>query len=220
MSLTAMQRIRVFYSKTQPLRYTGNLDVHKIWERTFRRAKFPLAYSQGYHPQPKINQACPLPLGMTSRAEIVDFWLDPDLPLEDIRATLEKCVPPGIEIQDIRLVDLCEPALQTQVVAAEYKASWSIPPQDKNDNSHLLETKIKEILSAESLPRTWKKKDYDLRPYILHLEDLESSDLGRCSLFFRLTSREGATGRPEELLSVLGIDPYAAHIERVSLIFR
>jgi radical SAM-linked protein len=215
-----MQRIRVFYSKTQPLRYTGNLDVHKIWERTFRRAKLPLAYSQGYHPQPKINQACPLPLGMTSRAEIVDFWVDPDLPLEETRAALEKSVPPGIELQEIKLVDLCEPALQTQVVAAEFKASWPTSPQDKNDNTYVLETKIKEIISSTSLPRTWKKKDYDLRPYILHLEVLESAEVDRCGLYFSLTAREGATGRPEELLSALGIDPYAAHVERVSLIFR
>ena len=65
-----MERIRVYYSKTAPMRYTGNLDVHKVWEHTLRRARLPLAYSQGFHPQPRINQACPLPLGMTSRAEI------------------------------------------------------------------------------------------------------------------------------------------------------
>ena len=72
----------------------------------------------------------------------------------------------------------------------------------------------------DSLPRTWKKKDYDLRPYIMQLEILECTDNDRKSLFFRLMSREGATGRPEELLSALGIDPFAAHIERVRLIFR
>jgi radical SAM-linked protein len=217
---TAMQRIRVFYAKTQNLRYTGNLDVHKIWERTFRRAKLPLAYSQGYHPQPKINQACPLPLGMTSRAEIIDFWLDPELPLEETRLALVKCIPPGIELQDIKLVDLCEPALQTQVVAAEFQATWPIPPQEKRNATKILEQKIKEILSFASLLRTWKKKDYDLRPYILQLEVVESADIERICLFCRLTAREGATGRPEELLSALDIDPFAVHIERVGLIFR
>lgn len=215
-----MQRIRIFYAKTQALRYTGNLDIHKIWERTFRRAKLPLAYSQGYHPQPKINQACPLPLGMTSRAEILDFWLDPDLLLEEIKVVLEKGVPPGIEIQGIRQVDLCEPALQTQVVAAEFQASWITRPEEENPSTQILVMKIKEILSAAALPRTWKKKDYDLRPYILHLEVLERGDLERTCLFFRLAAREGATGRPEELLAALGIDPFAAHIERVNLIFR
>ena len=67
-------RYRINYSKKEGMRYTSNLDVHKMWERTFRRAKLPLAYSQGFHPQPKIQQASPLPLGFLSDYEIVDFF--------------------------------------------------------------------------------------------------------------------------------------------------
>ena len=67
-----MLRVRITYTKSGGLRYTGNLDMHKIWERTMRRARLPLAYSQGFHPQPRINQASPLPLGMVSQVEMVD----------------------------------------------------------------------------------------------------------------------------------------------------
>jgi hypothetical protein len=35
----------------------------------------------------------------------------------------------------------------------------------------------------------------------------------------RLSVREGATGRPDEILSVLGLDPSAARIERTALTF-
>ena len=59
-----MERLRITYSKTAALRYTSNLDMHKIWERALRRARLPLAYSQGFHPQPRLTQACPLPLGL------------------------------------------------------------------------------------------------------------------------------------------------------------
>ena len=45
-------RIRITFSKTAAMRYTGHLDLHRAWERTFRRAGLPLAYSQGFHPQP------------------------------------------------------------------------------------------------------------------------------------------------------------------------
>ena len=60
-----MQRIRLTYSKGGELKYTGNLDMMKVWERTFRRARLRIAYSQGFNPQPKIHQALPLPLGFT-----------------------------------------------------------------------------------------------------------------------------------------------------------
>ncbi len=67
-----MMRLRIDYAKTTAMRYTSNLDVHKSWERTLRRARLPLAYSQGFHPQPRIHQASPLPLGLISQAEVID----------------------------------------------------------------------------------------------------------------------------------------------------
>ena len=47
------------------MRFTGHLDLHRAWERTFRRAHLPLAYTQGFHPQPRIQLAGALPLGFT-----------------------------------------------------------------------------------------------------------------------------------------------------------
>ncbi len=32
-----MQRIRIVYAKGRELMFTGNLDMQKVWERTFRR---------------------------------------------------------------------------------------------------------------------------------------------------------------------------------------
>ena len=65
-------RYRIQYKKTFELRYTAVLDIHKIWERYLRRAKLHLTYSQGFHPQPKLAQAAPLPLGFLSTDEFID----------------------------------------------------------------------------------------------------------------------------------------------------
>jgi radical SAM-linked protein len=73
------QRFRITYARTEALRYIGNLDMQKVWERYVRRLKVPIAYSQGFHPQAKIQQACPLPLGFLSTCEITDIWVDDDL---------------------------------------------------------------------------------------------------------------------------------------------
>jgi hypothetical protein len=40
------------------------------------------------------------------------------------------------------------------------------------------------------------------------------------NIFMRLTAREGATGRPEEVLDVLGISFEGTRIERTRLIFQ
>ncbi len=100
-----MIRCRVLYRKTEPLRYTGMLDIQHIWERLFRRAHLNLAYSHGFHPQPRIQQAAPLPLGFLSAYELLDFWLEGS---DSIKEIIEKIVlntHPGFEIIHIEEID-------------------------------------------------------------------------------------------------------------------
>lgn len=208
-----MERIRIRYAKTAPLRYTGNLDVHKVWERTLRRARLPLAYSQGFHPQPRLNQACPLPLGITSRAEVIDVWLKEDVPLEQVRNALEKALPPGIELVGIKPVELNAPSLPTQVLAAAYQATLleEIPADE-------LQRRVDALLAAESLPRKRREKTYDLRPLVKELYLLPPAG-GALRLAMRLSARENATGRADEVLDQLGIPRAGARIERTHLFF-
>jgi len=46
---------------------------------------------------------------------------------------------------------------------------------------------------------------------------LESDE--KISLQMKLAAREGATGRPEEVLNALGIEPEYTRVERTELIF-
>ena len=59
-----MERIRIKFEKTGAMRYTSHLDLQKVWIRALLRAKLPLAYTQGFHPTPKVGYAWPLPLGL------------------------------------------------------------------------------------------------------------------------------------------------------------
>lgn len=206
-----MIRIRFSHTKTGALRYTGHLDMQKVWERTFRRARLPLAYSQGFHPQARINQACPLPLGFLSNVELLDVWLNEEMPLEEIRAAVAAAAPDGISINSIEQIDLHAPALQTQVDSADYVITLHQPVDAAE-----LRNQVNELLSAETLPRERRNKTYDLRPMILSIgvagEPGQDVRLDLC-----LTVREGATGRPEEVLLALGLDPFAASVERTKL---
>jgi radical SAM-linked protein len=216
-------RIRITFSKTGSLRYIGHLDLHQVWERTARRAALPLAYTQGFHPGPRLQIACALPLGISGRGELVDMFLDQEsggssgevsasqASLQErclrIRDALQAASPPGLTILQVEQVDEHSPALQTQVAAAEYEVTF-------RDGTPLLETGIAEILAAASLPRQRRGKDYDLRPLIILLE------ANPAGLRMLLSAREGATGRPEEVLLAMGIPPESTHIERTRLIFK
>ena len=116
-------RIRITFVKQGALRYTGHLDLHKLWERALRRAELPLAYSQGFHPQPKMNMAAALPLGFSSRCEVMDMKLEQDIPLETLPTRLNSTLPSGLQVIDVQQVDDRAPALQTQVLSAEYEVT-------------------------------------------------------------------------------------------------
>jgi radical SAM-linked protein len=209
-------RVRITFSKQGALRYTGNLDLHKMLERSIRRARLPLAYSQGYHPQPKLNLAAALPLGFASRAEVMDMWLNEEV--DDIVPALQANVPPGLTILGAEEVDEREPSLQTQVVAAEYEVEITEAGYGPG-----LTEKIASVMESESIPRERRNKQYDLRPLIeeLTLTPNLSPYKGEENpfLFMCLTAREGATGRPEEVLDALGIPIEVCRVERTALIF-
>ena len=74
-------------------------------------------------------------------------------------------------------------------------------------------------MKAESLIRERRGKTYDLRPLVELLSVITQAD-GKTWLKMTLSAREGATGRPEEVLSALEIEPETARVERTRLIFQ
>jgi radical SAM-linked protein len=206
------QRLRLTFAKTEAMRFTGHLDLHHTWERTFRRAGLPLAYSQGFNPHPRLNLACALPLGFTSECEVIDVWLEQEMASEQVQAALEPALPPGLRLLDLQMVDLHWPALQGELVASEYTTTLLETCPD-------LERRCQSVLEATALPRLRRGKDYDLRPLILALQVLPPNPEGRQRLFLRLAAQEGATGRPEEVLAEMGIQSEHARTHRTRLVF-
>jgi hypothetical protein len=80
-----------------------------------------------------------------------------------------------------------------------------------------LERRVDALLGSETVLRKRREKNYDLRPLIEGLRLSPAPPAGP-SVWMRLSSREGATGRPEEVLLALGIDPAGVRIHRTRLL--
>jgi len=208
-------RIRVTFSKGGPLIYIGNLDLHTVWERGARRAGLPLAYSQGFHPQPKIHFAAPLPLGYSSRCELMDMRLNEEVDCGILPARLNAVLPDGIRVLSAESIEENLPALQTQIATAEYEVRLQEGVAVRE-----LAQRIETALAASSLPRERRSRSYDLRPLVESLRLMPPGADGTVRIHMRLKAQEGATGRPDEVLDVLGIAREDASIERTALILR
>ena len=104
------------------------------------------------------------------------------------------------------------PKIPNLVDSADYSVFLLDPVSD-------LEKRVSKIMAAESLPRERRGKPYDLRTLIEDLSVVSNHD-GAPRLEMRLVTRTGATGRPEEALLALGVDPFAARVHRKTLNLR
>lgn len=208
----SLSRFRIRFSKTEAMRFTGHLDLQRTWERTFRRARLPLAYRQGFNPQARLNLACALPLGITSECELLDAWFEAPLSAAEIMQKTWAALPPGLEIHTVEEVILAAPALQSQIDTAEYRLTLSQLLPDLGE-------RCRAILASPTLLRQRKGKDYDLRALIQDIQVSLPEEDGKQSIVVRLLAREGATGRPEEVAVALGIPPTEIGIHRTKLFF-
>ena len=210
--MTYSLRYRITFAKTSAMRFTSHLDTHHAWERTLRRAQIPLVYSQGFNPRPRISLGAALPLGCTSECELIDVWLEGECSPADLLQDLRRVAPLGLNIKVVERVEKRQPSLQTQVIAVEYEAYIDPAPRLEE-----LRSSVQTLLDAEALPRQRRGKDYDLRPLIEAIEVMPDNEEGP-QLKMRLAAREGATGRPEEVLLALNLDPTLTRSHRTRMI--
>lgn len=203
-------RVRMTFAKTEHMRYTGNLDVQRTIERILRRANLAVTHSQGFTPRPKIHIASALPLGFTSDCELADIWLEGDLPIEDVRKRFEAASPPGLQLREISVMSEELPNLQGILETAGFEAVFLDPVPDLAD-------RVRELLDSPTLPRERRDKTYDLRPLILDIQLAGEDADGLQKILIHLDARPGATGRPDEVIAAMGMDPFDVRFHRTSL---
>jgi hypothetical protein len=130
----------------------------------------------------------------------------------EIAQKLTPVLPYGIDIHAVTEVALNAPALQSQVVAADYLVILM-------DKINDLEFRVQKFLKETSIIRQRRGRSYDLRPLVESLEVLPTQPSEFQQLTLRLSLRPGASGRPEEVLLAIGIDPSSARNQRTTLHF-
>lgn len=213
MKPTTQQRLRITFAKGEEIKYISHLDLMRLWERALRRAGVPLAYSHGFNPRPRFSIAAALPVGFTSRGEVMDVFLERRISPLNFAKSLAPHLPPGLELLSVEEVYPRLPSLQSQVRSVEYRVTvcWEGAREE-------LERRLQELLSAEQILRQRRGREYDLRPLI---EDLwvEGKEADGWVLGMRLRAGEGGTGRPDEVLDALGLAEQPIAVRRERLLF-
>lgn len=187
------QRVRIRFAKQGNLRLIGHRDLSRTLERLFRRARLPLAMSQGFHPKPRMSFSSALALGIEGLEEIMELQLTERVEAAPLLAQLNRFSVPGLVFHRVEL--LPDGAPKARICGAAYdmpvpESCWAETAQ-----------RIERLLASRrhDIRRPKRPDSIDLRSHLIAL-DLENGVLA-----MRLRISPEANPGPRDVLSVLGL---------------
>lgn len=205
-------RVRVRFTKTGKVRFTSHRDVARMWERALRRASLRVMYTEGFSPRPKMHFGLALSTGYESLAEYIDIDMIEEFDPSDLPDRLTPCLPIGLEVTAIAVIDRSAPSLQADVTSCWWEFTMLGVSVDE------LNVSVQHLLDADTVMLTRSRKGIesrdDVRPAIkqLSVHQHHNDVIVKADI-----ATEGRGLRPAELMQVLfpELDDIEPRIRRV-----
>jgi len=194
--------LRIRYSKEGPARFLSGLEIQSLWGRSLRRAGFPVAYSQGFNPAPRLSFSPALPVGTESLAEFVEAEFTLPVIASELEKKLPAVLPEGIGIVSARLVPPGGPRLSDFDIHCTYRIEPVHPSGFPEKATACRAAEAWETFAAsESFPVTVPREEtrltIDLKPLVSKF--LMNGD----GLFITIIHGTGRGVRPLDAASAL-----------------
>ncbi|HKA54832.1 MAG TPA: TIGR03936 family radical SAM-associated protein, partial [Candidatus Binatia bacterium] len=147
----AVARVRVCYSKLAEARFVGAKETATLFARATRRARLPVAYSQGFHPLPRLSFGPALPLGIESEEEFLDIELSEEVPAAEVGRRLDAELPRGFTVHRAETIDPRDPSIDASIRAFRYTVGLDSVPVDKQACAFLA-ARLSEFRAASTFP--------------------------------------------------------------------
>ncbi len=223
LSASARTHVRVRYAKLGRLLALSHLEVMTAVLRAVRRAGLPVAFSEGYHPKPRVSFGPALPVGIESQAEYLDLELLGAQDATEVARRLGAALPTGLSVLEARRIDPRTPSLSESVRAVHYRVEfpegWSAEALARRiDDFHSAEQSVVRR-TAPPRPRDKKRnqkfaasreREIDLKEMVTHL-----SVEGPGRVAFSLKAGPSGSAKPAEVLAAIFGDGTAPRGVRV-----
>jgi radical SAM family uncharacterized protein/radical SAM-linked protein len=201
--------VRVQFSKEGRLRALSHLETKTAVERALRRARLPVAYSQGFSPKPKLVFSPALSVGIESQAEFVDMTLIGKHTGAAVAEALGRELPPGLRLMGFEEAPAA--ALNQGASAVTYLAEVPLEAMSGMDAAiaRFTESTVWPVMRQYD----GREKEVDLKRFVRTLRSEGTNGL-------RMELLQGSDGgaRPAEVVqSLLGVAPKRLVKESVRL---
>ena len=157
--------------------FISHLDLQRLLQRAFRRAKINLSYSEGFNPHPKMSYGNALALGVESQGEYVDIEIEDDIEVDEFLERINNQLPEGIKFIKGQEIDPKTPSLSSVIVYGEYifNIDLDTPLSKEFVKSRVLNFVKSEEIIVTKTNKKGRKVEVDIRPLIKNF-DLVSLD--------------------------------------------
>lgn len=185
---------RITYTKGEMVKYISHLDFLRCVNRSFKRGRIPVKYSNGFNPHVLLNIALPCPVGVSSVCEMLDIELYEEMDTSEIKTRLSQALPVGIDVIDAvkrdNLPDFFE------ISSALYSVSFT---SDKEVDVQRFIDEPEFIIEKKSKRGM---KEVNIKDFVRKLEVI-SSDGTACRLSMVIDAGSKSNLKPELLLNAM-----------------
>jgi len=211
-------RIRFRIGRTGEVRLLSHLEVKDAWVRALRRAKAPIAYTQGFHEHPRVNFATASPVGEESCADYMDVMLTEERDPAELLRALQATLPAGFHAHEAEPMPWRAASLMSQVAGYIYTLTF---PGDSVE----VGTTCTDLLARDEIAIARRTKgdkkgrgrgnngrakengnSINLRPMIRRLEARETGD-GQVEVLFETEAIAGKLAKPKDIIALLELPP-------------
>jgi len=161
-------KIRLRLRKDGKARFVGHLEFMTVVHRAARRARLPVRFSGGFHPQPRISFPDALPTGVASDAEIIDVELFAPLTAQAVVAGLNAQLPAGFRVLEGAALHWQTPSPSVSIKEVVYRVA--LPTDAPADLAGRVAAFLASSTVTVSRDKGHKQVEVDLRPDVLDLE--------------------------------------------------
>lgn len=218
----SVQRLWLRIARTGNARFLSHLEVLSAWVRALRRAKVPLAYSQGFHPHAAVAFSSAAPFGEESLGDYLDLDLTRREDVPALIARVRAVLPDGFDVLGGAEVALKAPSLMSVNAGGVFLLRFPDATEEG------LAERARAVLASDSIMATRRSKaarapgldgtiQVDIRPMI---HELVPHPDRVPSMRVVLLDVDGKPGKAGEVTRLLTDRPEVARIVRLDTLQR
>lgn len=186
----------IVYEIAGDVRFLSHQDELRMLTRACVRARWPIAYSQGFNPQPLLGIPLPRSVGAAGAGQWALVQLDESRPLPGLFGSLQAALAGCVTLQSV-----IAPLPHRRLHACEVEYHVELQSSD----AALVAPRLDELMASESVSinRTYgpgkPQRRIDIRPFILALA------LDRDVLHMSVAVEQQRSARPTEIMEALAL---------------